>query len=313
VTTARALAWVALGAAVAALGAGWLWLRRHDQVPDPSFDPGVAHPAYDRRHPRVCVDEAHHNQSTITGRYAPFARLLRSDGYDVAPLRVSFDAGAFARCEILVIVNALGSRFPFLKGAADPAFSDSEVAAVVAWVETGGALLLVADHHPAGAAARSLASGFGVELSTGLTYDDPHSDWSSGSPSWLVFQPDSGGLLLPHPITVGRDATERLQRVVTFTGESLRGPPGSVGFLALAATAEDRLPSGLVRSAAGRSQAVALLRGRGRVVVAGEAAMLTAQVTGAGSRPFGMNRPGSDDRQLALNLLHWLSGLLPES
>ncbi len=26
--------------------------------------------------------------------------------------------------------------------------------------------------------------------------------------------------------------------------------------------------------------------------------------------PFGMNRPGIDNRQLALNIVHWLSGLL---
>jgi hypothetical protein len=28
--------------------------------------------------------------------------------------------------------------------------------------------------------------------------------------------------------------------------------------------------------------------------------------------PFGMNRPGIDNRQLALNIMHWLSGLLQE-
>lgn len=51
--------------------------------------------------------------------------------------------------------------------------------------------------------------------------------------------------------------------------------------------------------------------GKGRVVVLGEAAMLTAQVF----RPpglmirLGMEYPGSDNRQLALNIMHGLSGL----
>ncbi|MGH9968159.1 MAG: hypothetical protein ACREBG_10060 [Pyrinomonadaceae bacterium] len=58
-------------------------------------------------------------------------------------------------------------------------------------------------------------------------------------------------------------------------------------------------------SAAGRAQALALPFGAGRVVVFGEAAMLTAQNVN-----FGMNYPGTDDRQLALNVLHWLTGLL---
>ena len=58
-------------------------------------------------------------------------------------------------------------------------------------------------------------------------------------------------------------------------------------------------------SATGRAQAIALPFGKGRVVVFGEAAMLTAQ-----ERNFGMNYPGTDDRQLVLNVMHWLSDLL---
>jgi hypothetical protein len=35
---------------------------------------------------------------------------------------------------------------------------------------------------------------------------------------------------------------------------------------------------------------------KGRVVVLGEAAMLSAQLGGPNKMPFGMNRPGADDR-----------------
>jgi len=38
--------------------------------------------------------------------------------------------------------------------------------------------------------------------------------------------------------------------------------------------------------------------------------MLSAQLTGSENRPMGMNVPGSDNRQLALNIMHWLSGIL---
>ena len=62
-------------------------------------------------------------------------------------------------------------------------------------------------------------------------------------------------------------------------------------------------------SAAGRAQGVAFSLGKGRVVVMGEAAELSAQVIGDG-RKFGMNVPGIDNRQMALNIMHWLSGLL---
>jgi hypothetical protein len=42
----------------------------------------------------------------------------------------------------------------------------------------------------------------------------------------------------------------------------------------------------------------------------GEAAMLSAQVAGSENIRMGMNVPGNDDRQFALNIMHWLSGLL---
>ncbi|HEX8492470.1 MAG TPA: hypothetical protein VF658_06485 [Pyrinomonadaceae bacterium] len=57
--------------------------------------------------------------------------------------------------------------------------------------------------------------------------------------------------------------------------------------------------------AAGRAQAVVMPFGKGRVAVFGEAAMRSAQ-----NRNFGMNYQGTDNRQLVLNVMHWLTGLL---
>jgi hypothetical protein len=81
----------------------------------------------------------------------------------------------------------------------------------------------------------------------------------------------------------------------------------------LADTAQDRMPgsNNPPTSASGRAQGIAMKLGKGRVIVLGEAAMLSAQViTGPNEVRFGMNRPGIDNRQLALNIMHWLSGLL---
>jgi hypothetical protein len=55
---------------------------------------------------------------------------------------------------------------------------------------------------------------------------------------------------------------------------------------------------------------VALKFGKGRVVVLAEAAMMSAQVIGPQKVKFGMNKPGTDNRQLALNIMHWLSHLI---
>ena len=55
---------------------------------------------------------------------------------------------------------------------------------------------------------------------------------------------------------------------------------------------------------------VSLADYKGKIVVLGEAAMMTAQLGGPNKLKFGMNREGNDNKQLALNIMHWLSGLL---
>ena len=62
-------------------------------------------------------------------------------------------------------------------------------------------------------------------------------------------------------------------------------------------------------SAAGRAQGIAFELDQGRVVILGEAGMLRAE-RGKGDVVVGMNVPGYDNRQLALNILHWLSRLI---
>ena len=97
--------------------------------------------------------------------------------------------------------------------------------------------------------------------------------------------------------------------MLTFNGQSLTGPPGSVILLKFADTATDNGP-GSRNSAGGRTQGLALKFGRGRVVVLGEANTLAAEIYGNPPRRVGMNVPHCDNRQLALNIAHWLSGLI---
>jgi len=59
-------------------------------------------------------------------------------------------------------------------------------------------------------------------------------------------------------------------------------------------------------------QGAALTRGRGRVAAFGEAAMFSAQVSGNERRPMGLNMgTAAENPQFLLNVMHWLSGLLP--
>jgi hypothetical protein len=104
--------------------------------------------------------------------------------------------------------------------------------------------------------------------------------------------------------------------VVVFSGQSLKGPQDSISFLKLADTARDvRLGNNgeatASTAARGTAQGLALKVGGGRVVVLGGADMLSALLGEPPDRePIGMNYPGIDNKQLTLNIMHWLSGLL---
>jgi hypothetical protein len=284
------------------------------QVADPDFDTRVATPAYPKKHPKVFLDEAHNNFHTASGRYKPFADLVSSDGYQVIPNKQKFTKESLAGCDVLVISNALGAPAMGSPEASNPAFTEEECDAVRDWVRSGGNLLLIADHAPMGAANERLGLRFGVEMSKAYTGDPKNRDEESRSDSFLVYTRDNK-LLGDHPITTGRNQSERVSRIIAFTGQSLKGPAGSFAFMKLADTAFDVMPTerggdGKEVSAAGRAQGVALKLGKGRVVVMGEAGMLSAQLAGPQKTKFGMNRPGIDNRQLALNIIHWLTRLL---
>lgn len=281
------------------------------QVADPEFNTSVANPAYTKNGARVMFDEAHHNFHTSDGRYKPFADLLLNDGYRVVRNRLPFTKESLSSFKVLVIANALGAEEMDEKGADESAFTEEECQVIADWVKGGGSLLLIADHAPFGGAATALASRFGVEMSKGFTFDPANS--ATGEPSLLIFSRENN-LLAPHPITEGRNETERLNRVQSFTGQSLKGPEQSVAILKLSDSAKDTpdREAQVTVSAAGRAQALALKFGKGRVVVQGEAAMLSAQISGLNKTKMGMNVPGNDNKQYALNVMHWLSGLLRE-
>lgn len=281
---------------------------------DPNFKADVANPAYTKNTPRVMFDEAHNNFHTLSGRYKPFSDLLMNDGYRFVVNRQPFTKKTLDSFKLLVIANALGNDID--EADADkPAFTEVECGVVRDWVKGGGSLLLIADPRPFGIASANLAKEFGVEMTGNFTRDDknPAADFK---PDYIVYSKENK-TLQEHPISAGRDNAERINRVIVFTGQSLKGPPESVSFLKLSDSAQDALatestsPPKLVSVGAGYSQGIALKFGSGRVVVLGEADMLSALLGHPPeNEPIGMNYPGFDNKQLTLNIMHWLSGLL---
>lgn len=280
------------------------------QSADPLFKAIVDNPAFTKNFPRVLFDENHYNAETVNGRYKPFADLLFSDGYHIVSNRKPFTKESLQTFKILVIVNPLGAEDSDEVGADRPALSEEECDAVVEWIRGGGSLLLIADPAPFAAATQNLATRLGIEISRGHTTDPGNSNKESGDLSIITYSRDKQ-LLAAHAITNGRNDAERVNRVMTFMGQSLKGPAGSDAFLKLADTAVDNIATPASSApATGRAQGIAFRLGKGRVVALGDAAMLSAQVTGSDNKPFGMNTPDIDNKQLALNIMHWLSGLL---
>lgn len=296
---------VSLGVVPAALGQG--------QVADENFNAKVDQPAYKKSGPKVLFDEAHNNFHTASGRYKPFADLITNDGYQITSNKQKFSAEVLKGYRVLVISNALGAARMADSSAGNPAFTDQESDAVRDWVKGGGALLLIADHAPMGAANQILGQRFRVDMSKMFTIDVQNFDNESQNQGFIVYTRESGRLV-DHPVTRGRNQSERVNKIIAFTGQSLKGPPAGVPFMKLADTAQDTPggPNAKLVSAAGRAQGIALKFGKGRVIFLGEAGMLSAQVIGPQRLPFGMNRPGIDNRKLALNIMHWLSSLLKE-
>lgn len=295
-------------------------LANRDQPYDRAFDSQVGDPAYRTNGPIVLFDEGHLNTHTTTAGYKPLADLLRNDGYRLRVLQQPLSLLELEGVSILVLALARGAN----DANDDPAYSEAEAVVIEKWVRSGGSLLLITDHWPYGSAASSIARRFDVEMGAGMSEDATHHDPDRGT-SHLIFSEDNG-LLRDHPIVRGQSPVERVRRVLTFTGQSLQGPAAAVPFLSLSDLATER-PPGLPRVeraggdvrvhmeygdpvvAAGRAQGLALEVDAGRVVVLGEAGMLRAQRPRNGL-PVGMNVPGYDNRQLALNIMHWLSRLL---
>jgi hypothetical protein len=297
------------------------------QLPDRDFRPPVLRPGYAvGTGPRLCLDEAHHNFHTLDDRFWAFGELARRDGYRVAPSREPISAAALAQCDLFVISNAQwkAGEWDTYPAPTPSAFAEAEIAALQRWVEEGGRLLLIADHQPLAGSAAKLAAAFGATFTDGFAYKRaprtaPESTVARirGTPTLFI---PTDGTLASHPITRGRDSTERVTQVRSFTGQAFRvDGPGIEPVMVLPPDFESLEPryawrfdsTTKYRPVGGWLQGATRRIGRGRVALFGEAAMFSAQVAGPQRRPMGMNAELAEQNpRFVLNTLHWLSGLL---
>ncbi|MEP6620935.1 MAG: hypothetical protein ABJE47_16540 [bacterium] len=285
------------------------------QVADTVFVPHAGTPAFaPGTGPHVVIDGGHYNFHTADGRYRPFAQLAARDGYRVSGSIGQLSDASLAGVDILVIANPLAQRND--KGKwnlpTPSAYSAAEIAAVRRFVERGGGFLMIADHMPFGGAIEAMGAAMGVSWINGFAYDAKDNS---------IFRLNRTSGFSPHPIFDGRNATERVDSIVAFTGSAFWLPDGGAPLLHIPAGSRVRMPSVAWQfndstasiSATGMLQGAAVQVGRGRVVAAGEAAMFSAQRSGPrGEGTMGFNNPTApQNAQFVLNVLHWLSGLLP--
>lgn len=305
-----ALAVAFAGFALATLAPG----ARGQQVADEGFGFQTSPPAFAAgTGPTVCIDEGHYNFHTATGRYRPFADLLRADGYEVRGWADDLAGGELDACALLVIANPLAAENEEDWSYPHPsAFTKDEIRGLMDWVRSGGRLLLFADHAPIAGAARDLAAVFGVMMT------DVYAD---GGPGPDLFRIEDG-TLRPHPVQEGRGPREAVDHVLTFTGQAFQITEGWEPLLVFGPDAVARInltqafqEAGIEEwpafSVAGWAHGAAREWEAGRVLIMGEAAMCSAQLGGPRQTPMGMNVPAADQNALfCLNMVRWLTDVL---
>lgn len=198
---------------------------------DNDFDVSVATPTYSTNRPKVLFDEGHNNIHKTTGTYKPFATLIKNDGCDLVATDKQITNEVLSGFDIYIISNA--------RGTGDlndtPAFTEQECNSIQEWVNNGSSLLLITDHFPMGSAVEILANKFGVEMQKGMVQDSVYHDKSSKDESQLEFSIENK-LLSDCEITKGID------KVITFTGQSIKCNDSCVSFLNLSHVAYDLTP-----------------------------------------------------------------------
>jgi hypothetical protein len=251
------------------------------QMPDRVFRPMIEDRVYAvGAGPLICFVEAHASLHALGDAFWPFGELVRRDGYLVRAIATKLDGQSLADCRILVIANALPGGAESGTVPAPPTFAQDEVDAIHRWVVGGGSLLLIGNHMPR--ATSSLAAAFGVTFTDRVAVET------------TVFR-SVDRTLRPHAIVRGRHAKESVATVRTYNGQALQVPATADALL----VAPDRLLQGAVMRVES-----------GRAAFFGDAALFTAQIVGPERRLVGMNARGAQNLQFALNVMHWLSGVL---
>ena len=293
------------------------YLLLSQQVADTTYNPIIHNHAYELgKGPVIFIDEGHNNLNTKNGRYQSFSNLLERDGYNVISYKNVFTKNDLSKGKILVISNALNENVEDWIIPNPSAFTKSEIDELSQWVFEGGNIFLIADHMPIADASKTLANTFGFEFTNGFVFDS-RTDWSvSREPTIFNLKEKT---LVESIITKGRDSTESVKQIASFTGQGFKIPYDATPILIFDENYINMLPDTswtfdektTVKNVEGWSQGAYKKYGKGKIVAFGEAAMFTAQLVGPNRIKAGMNsKIAPQNYKLLLNIIHCLDGIL---
>jgi len=274
-------------------------------IPDTTYNVQVSNPACLVNCPTILFNAEQVSGGWSNGGHKPFANLMANDGFKVVLTEASFTKQLLAQTNVVMIVT------PRL-------IKNTEIQVLNDWIRDGGSLLAVTHHD--NLSFDDFLQTLGVQTQEiNVSIDSIHSlaeDGVSNFPPHIVFS-EKYKSLGNHPIIRGRNNSEKIHLVKSFGGgRSIIGPPGSSILLAVGEFAIDymnidqELESRVaVKTKGHRAYGIAFTLGKGKVVVLSSAPTITALLTPALVK-LGMNNPGSDNKQFALNIMRWLTGYL---
>ncbi|MEM9549112.1 MAG: DUF4440 domain-containing protein [Bacteroidota bacterium] len=272
------------------------------QIPDFDFNPAIDSPKYSKKTTALIgVDASHNNLHKLGGGFEPFAKLLRSDGYQLSPVtKVTPDV--LNSLNTLVIVNPLHeSNVGNWKRPIKNAFTEDEIQTIKDWVTDGGSLMVIADHMPYAGAAQSLANAFDFEYRDGFVMSENEA-WPPETYS------KRNGTLNK---TV---ATQNIDSIAGFTGSGLIAPKDAIIIASFPESHKLFLPEVAwqfeehtkIKDTKNLSMGAIMRVGKGKVAFFTEAAMFTAQIV-KGKIKVGFNSPEApQNMHFVLNVMHWL-------
>jgi hypothetical protein len=278
------------------------------------YDLKIITPAYPKNMgPYIYLDEGHYNRHTYggLGSFIAFRNVLSKDGYQVVSFKDQFTTNSLLDVRLMVIALAQNKKSINESQWFNPtysAFKRSEIIEVKKWVENGGSLFLIVDHHPFSGAAKDLAKEFGFRLFNG------HAEDTIRYPSYFH---RANNTLRSNVITNGRDITERIDSIITFSGSAMKlsndASPiiifddGWVQWLPDTAWNFNNIEP---ESISGLAQGAFINFGKGKIVIFADGNMFSAQDTSWGGKMGFIDPNAKYNYKLLLNIVHYLDGLL---